>query len=124
MAIKKRLSQQGLIVHPPVISPLEEIMGAFLVYNRFGDSQKIVVPHEDYPRIKTAKIDLFRTCYPADNPAGRQTAREYRKLSGGFFCRFRSKYACILRCRGPPRKSESPSHLDFRRERNAKNSSV
>ena len=75
-------------------------------------------------RIKTAKSDLFRTCYPADNPAGRQTAREYRKLSGGFFCRFRSKYACILRCRGPPRKSESPSHLDFRRERNAKNSSV
>ena len=151
-------------------------MGAFLVYNRFGDSpKKLLSPmritlqqssefmtksggeiaqgkakdaggltpakddnaalrdcysrtfagnSDDCYRIKTAKFDLFRTCYPADNPAGRQTAREYRKLYGGFFCRFRSKYACILRCRGPPRKSESPSHLDFRRERNAKNSSV
>lgn len=78
-------------------------------------TKKTVAVYEDFHKLKTAKFDLFRRRYPAECPAGRQTAREFSKLSGGFFCRFRSKYAGFLRCRGPPRKSETPSHSDFRR---------
>ena len=75
-------------------------------------AKKIVVTHGDFHKLKNAKFDLFRACYHAGFPAWRQTAREYRKLPGGFFCRFWSKRSCPSRCRGPPRKSE-PHHIQI-----------
>ncbi|MDE7261584.1 MAG: hypothetical protein K2N78_05920, partial [Oscillospiraceae bacterium] len=57
--------------------------------------------------IKNAKFDLFRAHYHAGFPALRQTAREYRKLLGGFFCRFKSKYPRSPWCRGPPQKTDT-----------------
>ena len=74
-------------------------------------AKKIVASHEDFHILKTAKSDLFRACYHAGFPAWKKTAREYSKLSGGFFCRFKSKWPTLQRCRGPPAHLSSQKQM-------------
>ena len=75
--------------------------------------QKIVVSHKDFHKLKTAKFDLFRTCYHAGFPVWGQTASEYNRLPGGFFCLFLGKQVDYQPPRWPERRQWQPYIAEY-----------